>query len=677
MRRGIDEYKEDLLLEDDNTDDDEMLIHRSDEEERYGWSSKAALPVNINHWPYVFNLTNCIVGVSVLAMPYCLQQCGILLGTVLIGVCSYITKLSCHILYKGAVMQRSRTYPSFAHEALGSGGQRLVEVLMFLYLMSSCVSFMVVIGDVGPQALAEYLQLQAPTQRLRVLVMVFVLLFIIFPLSTIRNLDSLSIVSYVTVMFYGIFVIRMLIESIPRLFDGKWALNVYWWRQEGVLTSLPIIAMGLSCQTQLFDIVDCVKDCGPRKIDTIVSGAVNICSGIYAAVGLFGYLAFHDIALHGDILLYLQSTVLTQILKIGFILSIAFSVPLMLFPCRNTCYNFFKLQPEYSVVPMPPSAFMGITVTLLFLIFFVAIFVPNVEFVLGLTGALIGSTVAIIIPSFLFIQVCDTSRRNRWLVRGAKATALAGMFMLVCSTWAVLHTEQGTIVVDVIQPKQQVSNDVADANYFIKTPLNLELSRGALELALNNSTKIIVGDYDDLIKDKTDIIELGDAKKILAEIRKQQKEQGQILKAQKAIVEQLNKHHELHQNDDKLEKENESDDLKKRDANLYSAERTKAKIPRHLNSSRGKYEKLKSDKRLNETSDWDKLVVDNIVTSSDIKNSSKLEYTLKKKMDQKSQLSPESVVKPNVERNDTTEINSAKVANKSLTHRKENGTTVQ
>lgn len=27
-----------------------------------------------NRWPHVFNLANCIVGASVLAMPYCLQQ---------------------------------------------------------------------------------------------------------------------------------------------------------------------------------------------------------------------------------------------------------------------------------------------------------------------------------------------------------------------------------------------------------------------------------------------------------------------------------------------------------------------------------------------------------------------------------------------------------------------------
>lgn len=76
-------------------------------------------------------------------------------------------------------------------------------------------------------------------------------------------------------------------------------------------------------------------------MDTIVAGAVNLCSGIYAAVGLFGYVAFHDIDLHGDILLYLSSSFITQMIKLAFMLSVAVSIPLMLFPTRIACYNLF------------------------------------------------------------------------------------------------------------------------------------------------------------------------------------------------------------------------------------------------------------------------------------------------------------------------------------------------
>ncbi|VDO38877.1 unnamed protein product [Onchocerca flexuosa] len=219
-----------------------------------------------NHWPHIFNLANCIVGVSMLAMPYCLQQCGILLGTILIGICSILTKLTCHLLYQGALLTRRRSYESMASHAFGNGGKRLVELLMILFLMSCIVSFMVVIGDIGPHVLADYLELQAPTQRLRILVMVVIFLFIILPLSLFRSVTSLSRINSITILFYTVFVLRMILECIPRIFDFNWIGNIRWWRQEGLLNSLPIISMALSCQTQLFCVTDCIKEPSVAKV---------------------------------------------------------------------------------------------------------------------------------------------------------------------------------------------------------------------------------------------------------------------------------------------------------------------------------------------------------------------------------------------------------------------------
>ncbi|MFH4982724.1 hypothetical protein AB6A40_009433 [Gnathostoma spinigerum] len=188
-----------------------------------------------NQWPHVFNLTNSIVGVSVLAMPYCLQKCGIFLGTMVIGFCSLVTKVSCHLLYKGSVLTRRGSYEAMALHAFGNNGRIVTEVARLFFLMSIVVSYMVVVGDIGPHVLADYLQMQAPTQRLRVLLMVFISLFFILPLSLVRSLDSLSVVNSISVLFYFIFVMRMLLESAPRIFDGKWSQDVYWWRPEGVL----------------------------------------------------------------------------------------------------------------------------------------------------------------------------------------------------------------------------------------------------------------------------------------------------------------------------------------------------------------------------------------------------------------------------------------------------------
>ncbi|KAM3722325.1 putative sodium-coupled neutral amino acid transporter [Dirofilaria immitis] len=499
-----------------------------------------------NHWPHVFNLANCIIGVSMLAMPYCLQQCGILLGTILIGICSVLTKITCHLLYQGAILTRRRSYESMAMYAFGNNGKRLVELLMILFLMSCIVSFMVVIGDIGPHVLADYLELQAPTQRLRILVMVVVFLFVILPLSLFRSVTSLSRINSVTVFFYGVFVLRMLVECIPRIFDFNWSTDIRWWRQEGLLNSLPIISMALSCQTQLFCVTDCIKEPSVAKVDTVVSGAVNICSSMYATVGLFGYIAFHDVELYGDVLLYLQNSLLTELLKLAFMLSVAVSIPLMLFPSRIAFYNFL-MKPdasEFAMLRVSPLIFVSLTIFLLSSCLLVAVIVPNVEFILAITGATIGSLVTIIIPSLLFLSISRGIEQYRSLIFYAKVLIIIGSFMLVGSTWAVLHTEQETNVVDVILPKR-IDNE------------KVEIALKHLEKIKNNdnSTELQNAFLDGKQKEKTAKSRREESKekqsisigidqegKLLNEIKKQRKEKSEILEGQQEIVDGLKKH---------------------------------------------------------------------------------------------------------------------------------------
>lgn len=50
------------VLIESNDDDDDDHDHRD----------RSLSP--FNQWPYIFNLANCIVGVSILAMPHCFQK---------------------------------------------------------------------------------------------------------------------------------------------------------------------------------------------------------------------------------------------------------------------------------------------------------------------------------------------------------------------------------------------------------------------------------------------------------------------------------------------------------------------------------------------------------------------------------------------------------------------------
>ena len=76
----------------------------------------------------VLSLSNAIVGVSVLSMGYCFQQCGIILATLLVIICAVITSYSCKILIASAQITHSTNYEYLAMRAVG---KKINKILMF------------------------------------------------------------------------------------------------------------------------------------------------------------------------------------------------------------------------------------------------------------------------------------------------------------------------------------------------------------------------------------------------------------------------------------------------------------------------------------------------------------------------------------------------------------------
>lgn len=110
--------------------------------------------------------------------------------------------------------------------------------------------------------------------------------------------------------------------------------------------------MALSCQMQLFEVFESLPVPSAEKMNDIVKNALNICTIVYILVGVFGYVAFCD-HLEGNILLSFSSTLMSAVIKLGFVFSVAFSFPLVIFPCRaslsSLLYHRVSIIFSYSV----------------------------------------------------------------------------------------------------------------------------------------------------------------------------------------------------------------------------------------------------------------------------------------------------------------------------------------
>ncbi|KAF4528647.1 hypothetical protein B566_EDAN017224 [Ephemera danica] len=362
---------------------------------------------------HVMTLANSIIGVSVLAMPYCFKQCGIILSILMLVLSSIITRLCCHFLVKSATIARRRTYEFLAFHTFGPTGKLAVELSIIGFLLGTCIAFFVVMGDLGPDILTKSFGFKH-SEHLRTSVLIGLAVLVVLPLGLLRNVDSLSAVCTASILFYLCLVLKVVSEATPHLLAADWLDYVNLWRPAGILQCIPIFSMALACQTQVFEIYEALPEASPARMNDVVRAAVNICTGVYICVGFFGYVAFCTQNFSGNVLMSFSPSAATDVMKLGFVLSVAVSFPLVIFPCRASLYSLLfrrvsSWHPELvgGPVHIPEGRFKCLTVFLVGVSLIVGLMLPNIELVLGLVGSTIGTIICLLLPALVFTRLAS------------------------------------------------------------------------------------------------------------------------------------------------------------------------------------------------------------------------------------------------------------------------------
>ncbi|GBP53237.1 Putative sodium-coupled neutral amino acid transporter 10 [Eumeta japonica] len=169
--------------------------------------------------------------------------------------------------------------------------------------------------------------------------MVLVSIVCVLPLGLLRNVDSLSNVSAATVGFYFCLVMKVIAEAMWKIWSADKNINMDLWKPSGMLQCVPIFSMALFCQTQLFEIFESLPKLSLERMNVVTKNAINICTTVYLTLGLFGYIAFSSQEISGNILMSLSESWISDVIKLGFVMSVAFSFPLIIFPCRASLYS--------------------------------------------------------------------------------------------------------------------------------------------------------------------------------------------------------------------------------------------------------------------------------------------------------------------------------------------------
>jgi len=373
--------------------------------------------------PHIVNLINSVIGVGILAMPFCMSQCGLILGTIVLLFCGFITLQSCLMLISSAKAKNKTSYEYLASACFGSVGKFSIEFAQIGLMLGTCIAFYIVISSLLVEVFADIIQSE-PTldsrEELRRQFCLFLGFFIVLPLGLLRNMSSIAFFAYFSSGFYVIFIAVVIYRSaLNGLFNFEWIQEIDLFIPSGIFKVLPIFALAYTCQSQLFIIYASMDNPPITRIRSIMVRMISIVGAVYALIGVLGYSMFKS-DIKGNMLLNYESDFLLKMIKFGFALSVVVGFPLMIYPCRQSIFTLF-LQKSIKYTSLndsdstyiPPSVFRSLTLGIVTGTMIVAILIQNVETILGLNGALMGTFIAFILPSLCYSKIL-TKNSSQW-----------------------------------------------------------------------------------------------------------------------------------------------------------------------------------------------------------------------------------------------------------------------
>lgn len=379
----------------------------------------------------VFTLSNCILGASTLAMAFAVSKAGLVLFPILLALVGGAAAFSINLLCKSAVITARRTYEDVAQCAIGKLGFYITNICVIIQQLGAAIAYIKIVGEVMKPLLSRFTGALGDVSLWQVAITALIM----FPLCMLRRMDSLRFSSFASLAFIAAFVLLVLVDSGHVINQGLDTSELtYWGSLSDALEAVPLIAFAFVCHMNVFPVFQELRNPSEARMTRVGVISCGVCFFVYIIAGTFGYLAFQQ-RLHGDLIqsyddghIYV-STEIVDVFQFGIGLALTFAFPVVSFELRHSLDSIVFGHRKFTW-----ARHTALNVVMVGTALIVAIEVPQVTKVFGVTGATTSALVVFVLPPLYYLyNETQTTLRQSLVKKLALVEMVAGLILMpVC-----------------------------------------------------------------------------------------------------------------------------------------------------------------------------------------------------------------------------------------------------
>eukprot|EP00586_Coscinodiscus_wailesii_P004009 CAMPEP_0172488838 /NCGR_PEP_ID=MMETSP1066-20121228/18551_1 /TAXON_ID=671091 /ORGANISM="Coscinodiscus wailesii, Strain CCMP2513" /LENGTH=367 /DNA_ID=CAMNT_0013256311 /DNA_START=330 /DNA_END=1433 /DNA_ORIENTATION=- len=342
----------------------------------------------------------------------------------------------------------------------------VVEVSILIFCLGAAIAYIVAVGDILEEGVLNVFD--HPSYVTRDFLIVIFFTFVMLPLSLFERVDSLRFSSLFGLLSIFFLVLSIMVHSIRYMSTTGFELS---WEQSGVVLfpasaldffrACPLIIFAFSCHVNVPQIFSELVPRSVGRMNVTTRCGVGVCNTSYLLIGVFGYLNFGKHTSDNVLKNYCVSKETDYMIVAAFIcitIAITMAYPLCILPSRVTIEimlmrfrndkNYLAKQQlgdddEDLVEPLleddndypeiSTNRRVLLTIAIAGFSLFVALVIPDVSIIFGLTGGSAVGLVSFIMPG-LFMLKAAPERRNvmAWaMIIGGTVISLLGTSVTV------------------------------------------------------------------------------------------------------------------------------------------------------------------------------------------------------------------------------------------------------